>query len=204
MVVPQVGTDPSQCVIDAKRVTSAVRLIDLRARPEYAAYHPFKADNHQLAQLLSQRPSGIVVFDGGRLYQDAVLLCARLQSYGLNDVRVVGGGVSALARQLGAREALALSRLSDDEVAAALLSGNMRIQSLAQPHSQIVASFRISSAPRGQALILATDQTQITTAGNSVYWVGQPQRLRQLLQTSQLQERKREQGPGYNPNCAAL
>lgn len=210
MVTPDLPAPSSQCLIQASRVTQAMPLIDLRTRQDFVSYHPAGASNQQISQLISQRPRNVVVYDTGRLRQDAVLLCARLQRYGLQDVRVVDGGVAALARHRNAPQAMTLSRLGDTEAAAAMLSGSVRIQSIAPALAQLVAAQGISSAPQGQMLILGQDQAQVAphfSAGartSGVYWVGDANRLRQLLQTSMAQERKREDGPGYNPNCSAL
>ena len=210
MMTPDLPSDTSSCLIDAAKVTPSMHLVDLRGRQEYVDYHATGAHNQQLNQLMSQRPQGIVVYDGGRLRQDAALLCTRLQRYGLRDVRVVDGGIAALARQRGAVQSVALSRLDDNEVTAAMLSGSARVQSLAPAHGELIASLGIASTTRGQTVLLAQQQSQVAArfsagkAASGVYWVGDASRLRQLLQNSQAQERKREQGPGYNPNCAAL
>lgn len=208
----QPGTQARQCLVSAAQLKPGATLIDLRSSQAYTAFHIPGANNQQLNQLLSQRPRDAVVYDGGRLAQDGALLCERLQRYGLDNVRVLEGGIAAWAQLNRDTHALALSRLDDGEITSALLAGRTPVVALSPGFDAVMAGLPAQTPRSGaQQLVLASSAAEIPArlaqrrGGKTLlYWVGEPQRLQSLLQTLLAQDRKREMGPGYSPTCSAL
>ena len=199
------------CLISAKQVGSGPVLVDLRSRQDFSRFHIPGAINQQLNQLLSQRPRGAVVYDAGKLTQDAELLCERLQRYGLQDVRVIDGGIAAWSQLKAPQQALVTSRLDDREVASALLGTRGQVVTLSPGFTQVLALLPPARKLGGQTFVLATSEAEASrhlasrkTGGTALYWIGEPARLHELIEQLVAQDRKRESGPGYSPTCSAL
>lgn len=199
------------CLVGARRANSGSVLVDLRPRQDFSRFHIPGAVNQQLNHLLSQRPHGAVVYDAGKLTQDAELLCERLQRYGLEDVHVIDGGIAAWTQLNAPQQALPTSRLDDREIASALLGARGQVIPLSPTFAQVLTLLPPARKNGGQTLLLATSEAQIghhlaerKSGSTALYWIGDPSRLHMLLENLVAQDRKRELGPGYSSTCSAL
>lgn len=209
--------DGDSCLVKAHALDIGdVEVLDLRERVRFLEFHVPGARQATVAELItrpgtSSRPT--IVYDGGRFRSDALQLCDRLRHAGFRQVHVVDGGIAAWAQLHALPEALALNRLSDADVAAALAEPGSRpvvlddsLRSALPP-----AKAAISPAHTERVIVLATTttplsaiRTRLKKSVTTLYWSGSPERLRQLLQTQLAQDRKRLAGPAVSKACSAL
>ncbi len=208
----KVGAQTKTCLISPAQLKPGLPLVDLRSRQDFTVFHITGATNQQLTQLLNQRPANVVVYDSGRLSQDGALLCERLQRFGLNNVRVLEGGIAAWTQFHRDARAMDASRLDDGEVSSVLLAGKSPVVALAPGFKRILADLPARQAGTAtQELVLATNAAEVSArlaqrrgGPTTLYWIGGPEQLQSLLQNLLAQDRKREMGPGYSPTCSAL
>lgn len=208
----RVSAQGQMCLISPAQLKPGFRLVDLRPRQDFTVFHITGATNQQLTQLLNQRPTGVVVYDGSRLSQDGALLCERLQRFGLTNARVLEGGIAAWLQFHRDARAMDASRLDDNEVTSALLAAKSPVVVLAPGFKRVLADLPARKAGTAtQELVLATNAADVSArlaqrrgGPTTLYWIGRPEKLHSLLQNLLVQDRKREMGPGYNPTCSAL
>lgn len=216
--MPAVADDKS-CLIAAKAVGSNEEIYDLRDRTEFIEFHVPGAQNTTVGTLATMPRIGekrVVVYDSGRFRSDAFLLCHRLRSAGMRQVKVVDGGIAAWAQLHARREALTLNRLSDADVPAALSEASSGAVVLAESLGPALRQFGIkpssaAAARPTRAVLLADAQTspttiqaQLTKSATAFYWVGTADRLQTLLGAHLAQDRKRTAGPAEPKACGAL
>lgn len=201
----------STCLISTTKLPAGIPIIDIRSREEFNTFHIPGASNQQLTQLLNQRPMNAIIYDGGRLSQDSMLLCERLQRYGLNGLQVIEGGIAAWSQAKRHPRAMEVSQLNDNEITSALLSGRYSITSLSPGFQSVLASLPVPQDASTQELILASSSSSVSAhlaqrrgGKTSLHWIGEPLHLQTMLQTLLAQDQKRELGPGHSPNCSAL
>lgn len=209
----------SGCLIDAQRIPSSARVIDVRSGSEFAARHIPGATNQPLASLLNRPARDLVIYDGGRLRPDAYALCERLHRYGLSGFKVIDGGIASWLQSHDAANALLPSRLSDAEVSSSLLANDSAVISLSDDFAAPLKSHGAggtgkSTRASGRTILLVRSPEQIPTIQDRLtrkpsgtihlYWIGTAARLDALLGTQVAQEKKRLEGPGRKAACSAL
>lgn len=206
------------CLVDAAAPTPAgARLVDVRDRAEYSRLHIPGAENLPLQSLPNARGSSLVVYDGGRLRADALVLCERLHRYGLRDFKVIDGGIAAWAQSQRRTEALDASRLTDVEVAAALAAGQDRVVAHSDGLSAILKKHAIAAggtSKNGRTIVLGhgdlpRDRLLATlsrrSGGNiALYWTGAPEQLDAAIARHKAQESRRLDGPMVDYRCPGL
>lgn len=209
--------DDAACLIDAASpLPRDARLLDLRSQQEHAQLHIPGAINQPLHSLLNAAPRPVVVYDGGRLRSDALLLCERLARYGIRDARVIQGGIAAWAQSRQPASALDASRLSDAEAAAAVVAG-ASVVALADDLAATLRALGIASGngTRGRQTVLLADPNTardriaswlVRRPGQDpvLYWIGTPAQLSGIVGTHLAQEQRRLQGPMVDSRCPGL
>lgn len=209
--------DDASCLIDAAApLPHGARLLDLRSQHDYARLHIPGAINQPLHSLLNAPPGAMVVYDGGRLRGDALLLCERLARYGLRDARVIRGGIAAWAQSRRPASAFEASRLSDAEAAAALVAG-AAVVTLGDGFTAALRALGVDVTPgthARQTILLAgpgTAPERITSrlvrrAGQDpvLYWMGTPAQLSGIVGSHLAREERRLQGPMVDSRCPGL
>lgn len=214
---PNMSGDGDSCLVKAHALDiSGVEVLDLRERARFLELHVPGARQATVTELVTRPGTGsrpTIVYDGGRFRSDALQLCDRLHHAGFRQVRVVDGGIAAWAQLHALPEAMALNRLSDADVAAALAEPGSRPVVLDDAlHSALPsAKAAISAARTERVIVLATAttpqsaiRTRLKKGVTTLYWSGSPEHLRQLLQTQLAQDRKRLAGPAMSKACSAL
>lgn len=204
------------CLVDAASpLPSLARIIDVRSRVEYSQFHISNALNQPPHSLVNTRAGPLVVYDSGHFRSDALQLCERLERYGLQDFKVIDGGIAAWVQSRGEQGALAVSRLSDAEASAALAAGTSAVLTLSESFLPVLRSngITVSAAnpsPSGRTIILAVPGSHDRIAGrlrrragqNTVfYWMGNADQLAGIIGAHLAQDRRRRQGPMVSPNC---
>jgi rhodanese-related sulfurtransferase len=215
-VAPTNGNDPS-CLIRPDAVPPSARMIDVRPAAEYASAHIPGAENMSVLQLVSRKnsmPQNIVAYDAGRFRSDAFQLCDRLRKAGYAQAKVLDGGIAGWAQLHRRPESMALSRLSDSEVASALLGSDRHVIALSSPLQAVLREHGIDIAERtGARKILLADtaipehKINAQMAGKShvlLYWLGEAHQLHRLLDQQIAMEAKRQAGPAELSICSSL
>ncbi|KAF1703327.1 hypothetical protein CSC68_04435 [Pseudoxanthomonas suwonensis] len=210
---PSPATPPAPCWTCG----AGARLVDVRDRAEYSRLHIPGAENLPLQSLPNARGSSLVVYDGGRLRADALVLCERLHRYGLRDFKVIDGGIAAWAQSQRRTEALDASRLTDVEVAAALAAGQDRVVAHSDGLSAILKKHAIAAggtSKNGRTIVLGhgdlpRDRLLATlsrrSGGNiALYWTGAPEQLDAAIARHKAQESRRLDGPMVDYRCPGL
>lgn len=211
--------DDKSCLIAAKAVGHSEEVFDLRDRAEFIDFHLPGAQSATVGSLSTMPRVGekrVVVYDSGRFRSDALLLCDRLRSAGVRQVKVVDGGIAAWAQVHARPQTLTLNRLSDADVPAALSEVSGGAVVLAESLRPALRQFGIKSSstaaarPTRVVLLadaqtpLATIQAQLAKSTTAFYWVGTADRLQALLGAHLAQDRKRTAGPAQPQACGAL
>lgn len=213
-----VKQDPS-CLIDAASASlDKASLIDTRDRVEFLKFHIPGAASLSSSALITMPKSNkqqVVVYESGKFRSDAYVLCDRLRRAGMTNFKVLDGGIAAWAQLRGLPEKVALSQLSDQEVATAILDSGNAASAIAATLEPVLKEHGIRSRVAGTRKILLGEATTPVTdlqqklvrrpAGSTVlFWLGSKQRLSQLLSNQLAQDRKRLSGPGQSKGCGAL
>jgi rhodanese-related sulfurtransferase len=214
---PKVPSGEDSCVVKARALDVAgAEVFDLRERARFLEFHVPGARQATLSELITRPGTSshpTIVYDGGRFHSDALQLCERLQRAGFRQVHVVDGGIAAWAQLHALPESMALSRLSDTDMAAALSEPGSRSLVLDESLRSALPPGDAVLRPAGAArvILLATATTpssairaQLRKNVTTFYWIGSPQRLRELRQTQLAQDRKRLAGPAVSKACSAL
>jgi rhodanese-related sulfurtransferase len=216
-VVTADATTRKHCLVDAGAIGKNASIIDLRSREEYARFHVPGADNQPMTALLNQGARKAIVYDGGKLPQDAQLLCERAARYGLKQVQVIDGGLAAWSQLYAPAHALEASRLNDAEVSSALLANESQVLSLSAEFGAALKSVPPSPAARrasGRLLVLASSPAQLPQiqkqlvrkpgGRTALYWIGDAGRLQTLIGQHIAQDQKRLDGRGHSSTCSSL
>ncbi|NZA25166.1 rhodanese-like domain-containing protein [Luteimonas sp. SJ-92] len=212
------AAEDRSCLISARAVASDAEIYDLRSRSEYLEFHIPGARHSnpaELSRILRGTGGTAVVYDSGKFRSDAFLLCARLRNGGLHNFKVVDGGIAAWTQALSRPERLAVSRLSDAEVSAALSSSGNSAQALGEALGPVLSEHRIrrtAAAGSGRRIFVADPSTPTETIAASMdrssstafYWVGSPDRLVALIHAHLAQDQRRALGPGQSATCPSL
>ena len=213
-----VKQDPS-CLIDAASATlDKASLVDTRDRVEFLKFHiPGAASlsSNALIAMPKSNKQQMVVYESGKFRSDAYVLCDRLRRAGMKNFKVLDGGIAAWAQSRGLPEKVALSQLSDQEVATAILDPGNATSTIATSFEPILKEHGIKSRATGtRKILLGEAATPVADlqhklvrrpAGSTVlFWVGSKQRLSQLLSNQLAQDQKRLSGPGQSKGCGAL
>lgn len=214
---PAVSSDRKSCLIKATALDARdADVFDLRDRARYIEFHVPGAQHSTvtaLGTLPGTRARSAVVYDGGRFRSDALLLCDQLRHAGFRQMHVVDGGIAAWAQLHALPETMALNRLSDDDVAAALAEPGNRTVVLAESLRSALPSSTGAPVTAGTQRVVvlavpstpeATIQARLKTGITTLYWTGTPERLHQLLNTQLVQNQKRLAGPAVSKTCNAL
>jgi|GEM_PF-4579856 len=205
------------CLIDAAALLpNGSKIVDIRGRAEYAKLHIPGSINQPLQSLRNPGSAPLVVYDDGRLRSDALQLCERLSRYGVQNFKVIDGGIAAWAQSTRSSSVLDVSRLSDMEASAALVAGGSTVIPLSSGFSEILRNGNLGASASGnnrsgRTIVLAeasSDRHLITEkltrrAGQNttLYWTGTPDRLASLIGTHLAQEQRRQQGPMVSSTC---
>lgn len=214
--VPAAAADRS-CLVDASAIGDR-EVYDLRSRGDFLRFHVPSARHATPASLpLARRGDhgSFVAYDSGRSRSATFLLCSRLRRAGLANVRLIDGGIAAWAQAHDPARAVAVSRLADTEVVAALSDPKMRATTLGAAMGKVLAEHRIGAgaAAKPDRRIVVADlstpmaeiESKLATApGTAFYWSGTPERLRELIHAHLLIDRKRIAGPAQSATCSAL
>lgn len=214
---PTVAIDRKSCLIKATALdTGGTDIYDLRDRGRYIEFHVPGAQQATVTELVTRPGTSTrtaVVYDGGRFRSDALLLCDRLRHAGFRQLHVVDGGIAAWAQLHALPETMALSRLADTDVAAALAESGSRPVALTESLRSALPPLMVAGRPHHieRVIVLATPDTPETAirarlkkGTTTLYWAGTPERLRQLLSTQLAQDQKRLAGPAVAKACDAL
>jgi rhodanese-related sulfurtransferase len=214
---PDVSSNGDSCLAKAHALDAGgAEIFDLRERARFLEFHVPGARQATITELVIRPETGsrpMIVYDGGRFRSDALQLCDRLRHAGFRQVHVVDGGIAAWAQLHALPEALALNRLSDADVAAALAEPGSRPVVLDDSLRSALPSAKpaVNPAHTERVIVLATATTpqsairaRLKKGITTLYWSGSPERLRQLLQTQLAQDRKRLAGPAVSKACSAL
>jgi rhodanese-related sulfurtransferase len=213
---PDVSGQKESCLVEAQVLDNhGTDIFDLRDRAGFLEFHVPGARQATVTELVtrpgtSRRP--IIVYDGGRFRSDALQLCDRLRHAGFRQVHVVDGGIAAWAQLHDLPETMALNRLSDADVAAALAEPGSRPVVLDKSlRSALPVARDVTPAGTERVVVLATAATpqpairaRLKKGITTLYWRGTAKRLRQLLDTQLAQNRKRLAGPAVSKACSAL
>ncbi|SOD51626.1 Rhodanese-like domain-containing protein [Pseudoxanthomonas wuyuanensis] len=203
------------CLVDAATASKDARVIDLRPRDQYAAFHIPGADNQPMTALMNQGSKKAVVYDGGKLPQDAQLLCERLARYGLTQFQVIDGGLASWSQLHAPARAAEVSRLSDADVSSALLANEGQVLALSAEFNPVLKSIQSQARKPGKRLIVLASspallpqiQKQLSRkpgGRTALYWIGDAGRLQSLISTHIAQDQKRLEGPGHSNTCSSL
>ena len=213
---PTVPEDRS-CLVDVRSMGTAT-LYDVRSRGEYLSFHITGAGHAsvaELSRLLRDQQARVVVYEGGKFPSDAFLLCKRLRDEGLRNFRILEGGIAAWAQAQARPERLALSRLSDTEIAAALSDRTSVAVPLGDGFASVLNEHRIRLASKGatgRRILIADASTPAARLESSMggksaptlYWSGDRDRLVALIHSHLRQDQKRIAGPVQSTACSAL
>lgn len=214
--VPAAAEDRS-CLVSAGAIGDR-DIYDVRSRGEFLRFHVPGARHATPSSLPMTRRGdsrAFVAYDSGKSRSATFLLCSRLRRAGLAHVRLIDGGIAAWAQAHDPGAALAVSRLSDAEVAAALSDPKVRATALDKTIKSVLAEHRIgagSAAKAGRHILVADVSTPLATLesrlaatkGTAFYWTGTPDRLRELIHAHLLIDQKRVAGPAQSATCSAL
>lgn len=212
--VPELADDGS-CLVAPSSMKHSAPLVDLRGRAEFLEFHIPGASHssiHELAAGAGRSDQPLFVYEGGRFRSDALQLCDRLRRAGLVRAKVIDGGIAAWAQTHGRAESLAVSRLADSEVSAALLDPSNSARALATSLSATVAGLP-SRKSKPHRLVLVADpgtpiasiQSRLSTKDKvTFYWIGTNERLKSLLGTQRAHLHKRDAGPAVPKACDTL
>ncbi|HEY1137608.1 MAG TPA: rhodanese-like domain-containing protein [Xanthomonadaceae bacterium] len=205
------------CLIRPAAIPPSSRMIDVRPASEYANTRIPGAENMSVLQLVSRKnsmPQDIVVYDSGRFPSDALQLCDRLRKAGYAQARVLDGGIAGWAQFRRRPESMALSRLSDSEVAAAILVSDNHVTALSNRLQLVLKEHDIATTGRaGTRRILLADPAMPEQAINAqmtgqthlfLYWLGEADQLHRLLDQQIAMEAKRQAGPAESSICSSL
>ncbi len=211
------STKAKGCLVDAGAIGKEAKIVDLRSREEYATFHIPGADNQPMTALMNYGSKKAVIYDSGKLQQDAQLLCERAARYGLKQVQVVDGGLAAWSQLYAPAHALEASRLNDAEVSSALLANESQVLSLSAEFGAMLKSIQSSPAARGASrrlIILASSPAQLPQVQKqltrkpggrtALYWIGDAARLQTLISNHVAQDQKRLEGRGHSSTCSSL
>lgn len=213
-----VTADENDCLTDANAMNKG-DVFDLRSRAEFIEFHVPGAQ-HSTVAVLTTSPlaanQNIILYDSGKFRSDAFMLCSRLRRAGLKRFKIVDGGVAAWTQQQHQPEKLALSRLSDAEVSAALFDPQIAAIALTASLKLVLKEHRIrQTADRVHAarkIFIVDPSTPVTQIdalldgknATSFYWIGDHQKLVGLLHAHLAQDQKRVAGPAESRTCSAL
>jgi rhodanese-related sulfurtransferase len=210
------------CLINVREMkSSGVAIYDLRDRSEFIEFHIPGASSASVAALTTMPTAGgsVVVYDSGKFASDAFQLCDRLRRAGVKNFRILDGGIAAWAQWQHQPEKLLVSRLSDQEISAALLEPNNAVLGLTPTLQAAIKDNHLGprkpdARSTGRTVILADESLPIAKIdalldgtrrqGNVLYWLGSKERLKSLLNTYIAQDKKRLSGPAESSRCAAL
>lgn len=207
--------DDRSCLVAPSAVKDSAPIFDLRGRAEFLEFHVPGASHssvHELAARAGLGDQPVFVYEGGRFRSDALQLCDRLRRAGLMRAKVIDGGIAAWAQTHGRAESLAVSRLADSEVSAALLDPDNATRALAGSLGATVA--RLSGRKsKGHRLVLVADpgtpiasiQSRLSSKDQvTFYWIGTDERLNSLLDAQRAHLHKRDAGPALPKACGTL
>lgn len=212
--VPEFADDRS-CLVASSALKGSAPIFDLRGRAEFLEFHVPGASHssvHELAARAGLGDQPLFVYEGGRFRSDALQLCDRLRRVGLAHAKVVDGGIASWAQTHGRAESLAVSRLADSEISAALLDPDNVTRALASSLDATVAKLP-NRKGKGRRLVLVADPaTPIASikarlaAKDKVtfYWIGTEERLNSLIGAQHAHLHKREAGPAMPKACGTL
>ncbi|MET3930815.1 rhodanese-like domain-containing protein [Lysobacter soli] len=206
------------CLVDVRAIGTGRALYDVRSRADYLAFHLAGAQHAtvaELSRLLRDRPENVVLYDGGKFRSDTFLLCKRLRDEGLRNFKIIDGGIAAWAQAQARPERVALSRLSDADIAAALSDRASLAVPLDNGFAPVLAEHRIRMAAKGatgRRILVATASTPTARLESSMdgkgsptlVWTGDPDRLVALIHAHLRQDQKRVAGPVQSTACSAL
>lgn len=210
------STRAKGCVVDAGAIGKEAKIVDLRSREEYATFHIPGADNQPMTALMNHGAKKVIVYDGGKLPQDAQLLCERAARYGLKQFQVIDGGLAAWSQLHAPAHSLEASRLNDAEVSSALIANESQVLSLSAEFGATLKSIQSSPAARGarRVIILASSSAQLPQiqkqltrkpgGRTALYWIGDAGRLQTLIGHHVAQDQKRLDGRGHSSTCSSL
>lgn len=168
----------------------------------------------QLVSRKGRMPQNIVVYDGGRFQGDALQLCARLRKSGYAQANIIDGGIAGWAQSRRHPASMTLSRLSDHEIAAAVLGADSQVIALSSALQAVLKTHGAPHASRtGSRRIVLVDpaaspdkiNAQLTGQAHlSLYWLGEAEQLHHLLDQQIAMEAKRQAGPAESSVCGAL
>lgn len=205
--------------MDAKNLGRSATVFDIRDRSDFVQFHIPGAENLPFGALTAMpKPDAkpVVIYDSGRFRSDAYSLCSRLRSVGIEHVKVLDGGIAAWAQMHAPAQMLALNRLSDSDMPAALSDVEGGPVVLSASLRSALRQFGIKALPTpatrsSRTVLLADDttslsaiQAQLAKSRTAFYWVGTAERLQTLLGTHLAQDRKRMAGPAESRTCGAL
>ncbi|GAB3094132.1 rhodanese-like domain-containing protein [Lysobacter terrae] len=210
---PQINEDRT-CLVDARSVGDSQDVFDLRSRGEYLDYHLPQAKHASVSALSALRrgnDAAFVAYDNGKSRSATFLLCEQLRRAGLNQVKLIDGGIASWTQAHDRPERLATSRLADNEVMAALADRHTAIVALTAPLKAALTEHRLGAGSGTRLTVLADPSTPMTDIeaqlkgkGIAFYWVGTAPQLRDLIHAHLLQDRKRLAGPAQSATCSAL
>jgi len=207
------------CLVDAGSSSlSKASIIDLRERSEFLKFHIPGSESLSIAALITRPRSNtgpVVVYDSGKFQSDAYLLCDRLRRAGMQNFKIMDGGIAAWTQLQGSSEKLGASQLSDQEVATALLDSGNAAALISASFQPVLKEHGIKIRAAGSRKILlgetgteASDLRQklVLQPGGSttLFWLGSKERLSQLLGNHLAQEQKRLSGPSQSQGCGTL
>lgn len=213
---PDTPHNTENCLVAASLLDSAnVDILDLRNRAQFVEFHVPGAKHATVTELITQPQTSdrqIIVYDGGKFRSDAAQLCGRLSHVGIGRIQVVDGGIAAWAQLHELPETMALNRLADHEIASALNDPKNDAIALDPLLRPLTAESKAHQSRRPDRLvILGTPGTppseirmRLKADYTTLYWIGAPERLRELVNVQLKQDEKRLAGPAVSKTCSAL
>lgn len=208
------------CLVDAKSVGgNETEIYDVRDRSDFLEFHVPNAQHSSAAALstiLRGSSKVIVIYDSGKFRSDAFLLCSRLRSAGFKHFKMIDGGIAAWAQFHSKPEKIALSRLADAEVSAALSDTSSVAHPLTGSFRSVLQEHRVGQTPAGaktaRSVFLADSTTPIARIeallngknATGFFWLGSEEKLVILLHAHFAQDLKRVAGPAESKTCGAL
>ena len=210
---PRIEEDRS-CLIDARSVTAAQEVFDLRSRQDYLEYHLPQAKHASVSALAALRrgnDAAFVAYDSGKSRSAIFLLCEQLRRAGLKHARLIEGGIASWTQVHNQPERLITSRLADNELMAVLSDRQASAIAMTGALKAALAEHRLGAAKGTRVAMLADPsvpmaeiEAKLHGKEAAFYWVGTAPQLRELIHAHLLQDRKRLAGPAQSATCSAL